>query len=160
MAADVLKTNKKRNLVEYNNKYYKFERLNENNNVSYYNCHHCGFGRLKSLLDGFVETKLCSFTCNSSPAVTASLFAKQALKKLCVERLDLTPQVCYENVRRDLELQCPEALDHFPTYLSMATNIKRAKKKGLPPIPTTFESIPAEIPLQFQKNFIAAPLVV
>lgn len=154
-------SNKKKKLLQHNDKLYRFERTNHNNlDVSYYSCYNCGSGRLictNNDGDGnnIVESKRCSETCDSSHESQMALAAKQALVTMCANRIDLTPQTCYEIARRDLEIQCPAALQHFPSFLSMRTNLNRAKKETLPALPTSYETIPAAdiFPAEFQLNF-------
>jgi len=154
----LLRSNKKRKLYQFNEKLYRLERLNPSSSVTYYLCYNCNIGRLNSSSDchgieTFEETKNCSGNCNSSPEYVKALIAKQELIKICADRIDLTPQVCYENARRDLEVSCPEALCHFPSFLSMKSMLKRAKTANLPPIPTKlYDSLPNIIPDQFQLN--------
>mmetsp|Transcript_9373 Transcript_9373/g.12968 ORF Transcript_9373/g.12968 Transcript_9373/m.12968 type:complete len:387 (-) Transcript_9373:165-1325(-) len=154
-----LQSNKKRKLFQYNDKMYRVERINGANDVTYYTCYNCGEGRINSANGGMiiVETKLCSEACDCSPAYLKAVVAKQLLVKICSEQLELTIQACYDNVRRDLEISCPEALHHFPTYLSMRTNLKRARNANLPVIPTNFAMIPEPnlFPYRFQQNFQA-----
>lgn len=150
-------SNKKRKLFEFNEKMYRLERVNASNDRSYFSCYNCGVGRLNSSDGGttFVEKKLCSENCNSSPDLQRALMAKQALIKMCAERIDLTPQACYENARRELQSSYPESMIHFPSYRSMATNLKRAKSANFPAIPTSYASLPAVgmIPNQFQLDY-------
>ena len=153
-------SNKKRKLFHYNDKIYRVERVNRNNDKTYYNCYNCGVGRINSFTDGdggeiIVETKACCETCDSSPEQQLALSAKQELIQRYAEDINETPLSCYETACRNLERTCPAALQHFPSFTSMRTNLKRARLSTLPAIPTTYESIPSwpHFPVVFQQNY-------
>jgi len=152
----VFETNKKRKLFHFNNKNYRVERINESNGKTYYSCYHCRIGRLKGDETGdIIETKTCRDNCAANPLRLAADSARKGALKECGERLDLTPQTCYDNARRDLEASNPGAVVFFPSYHSMRSSLRRVRNKSIPAIPITFDEIPLgdAFPLNFRQDY-------
>mmetsp|Transcript_25978 Transcript_25978/g.37255 ORF Transcript_25978/g.37255 Transcript_25978/m.37255 type:complete len:407 (-) Transcript_25978:566-1786(-) len=153
----VFETNKKRKLFLFNDKNYRVERINESNNKTYYCCYNCHIGRLKGDEGGNItETVPCRDNCVANPLILAASLAKKRAFKECAERIDLTPQTCYDNARRDLDTSHPGAVVFLPPFNSLRSSFRRIRNKSLPAIPNSYETIPDRdaFPLNFQLNYL------
>ena len=86
-------------IFHFNDNVYRVERVNRNNDKTYYNCYNCGVGRINSFTDGdggeiIVETKACCETCDQSPEQQLALSAKQEMIRRYAEDINETPLSC------------------------------------------------------------------